>query len=78
MMARRHPDKDIRKALALARDAGWSFEAGRGHRFGTLSCGEGCDLAVWSTPRNPTTHAKRIRETLERCPHETNARNPAR
>jgi len=29
--------------------------------------------AVWSTPRNPTTHAKRIRETVQRCLHETDA-----
>jgi hypothetical protein len=66
---RRHPNKDIRKALKLARDTGWSFEAGKGHRFATLRCDAGCEVAVWSTPRNPSTHAKRIREAIERCPH---------
>lgn len=70
---RRHSDKDIRKATRLALDAGWTLEEGKGHRFGTLRCGDGCEVAVWSTPRNPTTHAKRIRETVQRCPHETDA-----
>lgn len=68
-MERRHSDKDIRKALKLARSAGWTSEEGRGHRFATLRCGEGCGVVVWSTPRNPTTHAKRIREAIQRCPH---------
>jgi hypothetical protein len=67
---RRHPNKDIRKALAVARTAGWHYETGAGHRHGTLRCGSGCVIAVWSTPRNPTTYAKRIREAIERCPHE--------
>lgn len=70
---RRHSDKDIRRALKLALDAGWMLEEGKGHRFGTLRCGDGCEVAVWSTPRNPTTHAKRIRETVQRCPHETDS-----
>jgi hypothetical protein len=70
---RRNSDKDIRKAQKLAIDAGWALAEGRGHRFGTLRCGDGCEVAVWSTPRNSTTHAKRIREAVERCPHETTA-----
>jgi hypothetical protein len=70
---RRHSDKDIRKAIKLALDAGWTLEEGKGHRFGTLRCDDGCDVAVWSTPRNATTHAKRIRETVQRCPHEADA-----
>jgi hypothetical protein len=71
-MARRHPDKDIRKALKLALDAGWSFEEAKGHRFGTLRCGYGCKVGIWSTPRNPTAHAKRVREGVERCTHDDN------
>jgi hypothetical protein len=68
---RRHPNKEIRKALKLAEQSGWSLEEGRGHRFGTVRCGAGCAVAVWSTPRNPSIHAKRIREALVRCPHRT-------
>jgi len=52
-----------------ARDRGWRLEAGKSHRFGTLRCGDGCAVAVWSTPRNPTAHAKRILEAIIACPH---------
>jgi hypothetical protein len=72
--SRRHADKDIRKALKLAQRTSWTFEEGKGHRFATLRCGAGCEVAVWSTPRNPSTHAKRIREALERCPHDPTTR----
>ncbi len=71
MTTRRHSSKDIRKALKLASDNGWQTDYGTGHRFATVRCGSGCEIAVWSTPRNPTTHAKRIHEALHRCPHET-------
>jgi len=73
VISRRHPNKEIRKALELARQSGWNLQAGNGHRFGTVRCGAGCAVAIWSTPRNPSTHAKRIREALARCPHRTNA-----
>jgi len=53
-------------------DAGWTVEAGKGHTWGILRCSHGCKLAVWSTPRNPTTIAKRIREAIEECPHDLN------
>jgi len=68
----RHPNKDIRKAIADAEAAGWTVEAGKGHTWGILRCGQGCRVAVWSTPRNPTTIAKRIREAVEKCPHDLN------
>jgi hypothetical protein len=66
------PEQGTRKALKLSHESGWSLEEGKGHRFGTVRCGAGCAVAVWSTPRNPSTHAKRIREALVRCPHRTN------
>ncbi|MGH2781424.1 MAG: hypothetical protein ACRDL4_09335 [Thermoleophilaceae bacterium] len=71
----RHPDKDIRKAIKEALDAGWNVEknTGGGHRWGTLRCGRGCKLAVWSTPRQPATIAKRIREAVQKCPHDLSA-----
>lgn len=68
----RHPNKDIRKAITEARDAGWTVDAGKNHTWGTLKCGYGCKVAVWSTPRNQTTFAKRIREALQKCPHDLN------
>lgn len=66
----RHPDKDVRKAVKEAQDAGWQVEKGKNHRWGTLRCGQGCKLAVWSSPKNPMTMAKRIREAVEKCPHD--------
>jgi hypothetical protein len=70
---RRHPDKEIRKALTLALQNDWSLQQSSGHRFGTLRCSEGCAVAIWSTQRNTSTHAKRIREAIERCPHHPHA-----
>ena len=66
----RHPDKDIRKAIKEALDAGWQVEKGKGHRWGTLMCARGCKVGVWSTPRRPGDIAKRIREAVEKCPHD--------
>jgi hypothetical protein len=67
----RHPDKDIRKAIKDAERAGWKADRSRGtgHRWGTLSCGSGCEVAIWSTPRRPGDIAKRIREAIKKCDH---------
>lgn len=67
---RRHPDKDVRKAIKQATVSGWSIDYGKGHRWGTLRCGEGCQVAVWSTPRSPDVIAKRIDEAVRKCPHQ--------
>jgi hypothetical protein len=69
--ADRHPDKDIRKAIAYAQQAGWTAEKakGTGHRWGTLSCGHGCAVPLASTPRRPGDIAKRIREAVKKCDH---------
>jgi hypothetical protein len=66
----RHPDKDIRKAVKEAEDESWEVQPGKNHRWGTLICGHGCKFAVWTTPQNPTTFAKRIREHVAKCPHD--------
>ena len=46
----------------------------KGHIFGTLWCPlqtrEGCRFRVYSTPRNPEDHAKRIRRAVDGCPHQ--------
>ena len=71
----RHPDKDIRKAIRGAQEAGWAVEKakGAGHRWGTLSCGRGCEVAIWSTPRRPGDMAKRIGEAVKKCDHRLDA-----
>jgi hypothetical protein len=67
----RHPDKDIRKAITDAQRAGWTVEQakGKGHRWGTLSCGQGCAVPLAGTPRRPGDIAKRIREAIKKCDH---------
>jgi hypothetical protein len=58
----RHPKKEIADALRQAEAAGLSVrEIHRGHRWGEVKCNP-CQATrdVWSTPRNPGTHAKQI------------------
>jgi hypothetical protein len=68
---RRHPKKDLEYALAVAEAAGWAVEEiHRGHRWGVVRCPSGeHQVAIWSTPRDPATVGKRLREAVARCPH---------
>lgn len=71
----KHPNKHIREALLYAQRRGWRFvkAGGHAHVWGELYCPlasrEGCIVRVYSTPRNPENHAKRIRSEVEKCPH---------
>ena len=68
---RRHPKKDLEAALRAAEAAGWTVEEiHHGHRWGLARCPAGEHVvAVWSTPRDPATLGKRIREQVGRCQH---------
>jgi hypothetical protein len=60
--AGRHPKKEVAEALRRAEAAGLAVrEIHRGHRWGEVLC-MSCPArqAVYSTPRNPATHAKII------------------
>lgn len=71
-----HPNKHIREAIEYAVARGFRvIKAGpRAHEWGHLYCTEasreGCRIAVFSTPRNAETHAKRIRRAVDQCPHQ--------
>lgn len=71
----RHPNKHIREAIKYAEQNGWTFlKAGpRAHRYGTLYCPlrtqDGHRQAVFSTPRSPENHARRIRQSVDNCNH---------
>ncbi|MDC9607160.1 hypothetical protein WDV76_03880 [Xenorhabdus griffiniae] len=62
-------------AIAYALSKGWRWEKrGDGHTFGYLYCTADsggkheeikCMVAVFSTPKNPTNHAKKIRKTID-------------
>jgi hypothetical protein len=73
-MARaRHPNKAIEAAIAEAESRGWRVQVGGSHAWGFLYCPEtsrtGCRVPVFSTPRNPESHAQGIRRKLARCAH---------
>jgi hypothetical protein len=73
-MARpRHPHKEIEGAVQYAEAHEWRFIKGKGHGWGRLLCPfnsrEGCQVSVWSTPRNPERHAKDILRAVDRCEH---------
>jgi hypothetical protein len=67
----RHPKKEIADALRRAEDAGLDVRVvHRGHRWGVVTC-EQCQATrdVWSTPRDPGTHAKQIDRFTSRHIH---------
>ena len=70
-----HPNKHIRKAIRYAEQNGWRFEksGGQAHAYGRLYCPlkgrSGCQETVYSTPRNPENHAKRLVAAVDACHH---------
>ena len=70
-----HPNKHIREAIRYAEGIGWRATKARAaaHVWGQLLCPlqtrEGCIVRVYSTPRNPENHAKRIRSEVDKCRH---------
>ena len=71
-----HPKKEIEAALKLAEVQGWRVEVGGGHAWGKVycpynddecRCGEFCITSVWSTPRNPVSHARALRRVVDKC-----------
>ena len=71
---RRHPKKDIEKALAIARKAGWTvIPKTSGHNWGVMYCPatetRRCPMSIASTPRNPGDLAGRVLRVVRQCPH---------
>ncbi len=71
----RHPNKDIREAILHAVSRGWRIEkAGpRAHIWGRALCPEqsraGHIFYIYSTPRNPTIHARKFQRYVDACTH---------
>ncbi|AWS48162.1 hypothetical protein DKM19_04040 [Streptosporangium sp. 'caverna'] len=70
----RHPDKEIRAAIDHLIAAGWIIEKAGGHAWGRASRpgghrGRRPPTSIWSTPRSPEIHARRLRRLADRCPH---------
>ena len=70
----RHPKKEVEDALTQLEEAKWTITAtSSGHRWGVARCSEsnraGCQVSIWSTPRNPGSHARQLLQKLDRCSH---------
>ncbi|MCY3860608.1 MAG: hypothetical protein OXG34_06285 [bacterium] len=74
-MARsRHPNKEVEAVLVEAEKAGWTVvDTSSGHRWGVMRCVEasrsGCQVSIWSTPKNPGNFARHLRREVGRCGH---------
>src|SRR5436305_384604 len=55
------------KGLAFAQ--GWPASPCLGQLFCPFARRGGCIIRVFSTPRKPENHARRIREEVDSCPH---------
>lgn len=75
---KKHENKEIEAAIEYAEEAGWKFVAAgkSAHAFGKLRCpkndpncrnGEFCSNSIWSTPKNPHSHAQAIRRWVDNC-----------
>ncbi len=83
---KKHPSKEIREAISYAVKQGWTVKeaSSRSHSWGQIycpyrdsncRCGEFCITSIWTTPRNPSNHAKQIKRVVERCIY-VNQENP--
>jgi hypothetical protein len=75
-LRKKHPKKDVEQALVYAEQQGWKIEIGGSHAWGKMycpynmqdcRCGEFCITSIWSTPKNPTNHAKQIKRVVDHC-----------
>ncbi len=75
---KKHPNKEIREALAYAIQQGWTVKESnaRSHSWGKMycpnpshecRCGEFCIASIWSTQKNPSNHAKQIKRIVNNC-----------
>lgn len=71
----RHPNKEIEAAVAHLESLGWTWKkpGTSAHAWGRLLCPQhdrnGCQVSVWSTPRNPVAHAQSLIRSAKRCNH---------
>lgn len=67
----RHPKKEVEDAVRYAEGRGWHIAMADGHAWAHLLCPlaarEGCWVSVWSTPKNPENHARKIRRLIDKC-----------
>ena len=75
---KKHPNKEIREAISYAVKQGWTVKEAspRSHSWGQIycpnrdancRCGEFCITSIWTTPKNPSNHARQIKRIVEGC-----------
>ena len=76
MARKKHPKKEVEKALKYAEQKGWRIKVGGAHAWGKMycpandeecRCGEYCITSIWSTPANAANHALQIRTVVDKC-----------
>lgn len=71
----KHPNKEINGAINYAIEQGWRYKSSgkSAHCWGKLLCPlhapDGCSMSIWSTPSNPTNHARQIVRAVNQCLH---------
>ena len=71
----RHPNKEIEAAVSHLESLGWTWKVpGKSaHAWGRMLCPQhdraGCQVSVWSTPRNAVSHAKQLIGHGKKCAH---------
>lgn len=78
----KHPNKEIENAIRYAENQGWRHQksGGSAHAWGRLLCPlharSGCQMSIWSTPRDADIHAKQIRRHIDKCKHSHKGKTP--
>ena len=78
MSRSRHPNSEIENTLKYVESCNWKVEQARGsaHAWGQMYCprndktcrnGIYCITSIWSTPRNPGNHAKKLKRVVDGC-----------
>lgn len=76
MGRQRHPKKEIEAALKYAESRGWRIELGGSHAWGKMycpyndaqcRCGDFCITSIWSTPKDASRHARKLRQVVDNC-----------
>ena len=71
-----HPKKDVEAALKYAEAHGWRIQVGGSHAWGKLycpyndeqcRCGDFCITSIWSTPKDPSNYARKLRQVVDNC-----------
>ena len=71
-----HSNKEVREAIKFAIANGWTVKESNGHAWGILYCPINdkecrghihCQTSIWSTPKNPSNHARQIMRIVKGC-----------